>query len=77
MVVFPNPTNFKLNIRLIENIPSGSRYHIVNSIGFISIAGNIYESDSFSIDVSGLSPGIYTLRLYLDNYSITSMFVVE
>ncbi len=77
ILVFPNPTNYKLNIRFIENIPSGTKYQILNSSGLLSITGDIFGLDYFSIDVNSLSTGIYVIQIYNEDVIISEKFVIK
>jgi hypothetical protein len=56
--IFPNPSNFELNINASLQL---TEYSIFNNIGAILFKGNL--SDKQSIDISSLSNGLYIIKI--------------
>jgi hypothetical protein len=62
ILFYPNPANTILFIKTEDN--SLSQYQIFNSIGQVMKQGKLTEN---SVDVSGLTKGIYFIQLNVKN----------
>lgn len=71
VLVYPNPVTDKLNIKSTDTN--------IEKIEILDMCGRVYYSDSFnpfdSIDVSGLSTGLYTIKLITDKGEISQRIV--
>jgi len=78
LVIYPNPTEDKLNIKLQNITLKASRLFIFNSqnklIEYLDLEGK--EFTSFSYDTSKLGSGIYFLKLQLEEGLIIKKFMV-
>ena len=73
--VFPNPANSKLNVRIEDvNLNSELHYTIISTNGRIITSADLTDGQ---VDVSRLTPGMYTLQLRNDQELLGSVrFVV-
>jgi hypothetical protein len=69
--VYPNPFAGTVTFRLSEKFSEKAILQIYNSTG-INIYTKHIESNHFEMNLSGLLPGIYILRIYDGNISYTS-----
>jgi hypothetical protein len=74
VVIYPNPAKDKFFINLDEIIyPSGIEIIIFNSFGLILKKYEVINNNTFEIDISHLSPGIYLIQVIdkriIKNYS--------
>jgi hypothetical protein len=73
--VFPNPANGGfVNVSINGELKEASLY---NSIGQEIERRRILGIDNFQLDIDGLKPGIYYLRLKNDQSRITKKIIVE
>ena len=74
--VFPNPTQDVLNVSLPKEIASGVSYDIYDISGKkVKQFSNKVDSDSLTIDVSGLNSGVYILTVKTTEGSSNYKFV--
>lgn len=62
ILIYPNPANNLLNIKLLDNIEKG-KYEIHNSLGQKIIEGDLVNSNTNSVDISRLATGVYFIQL--------------
>lgn len=60
--VFPNPANDVLNLNWVNGISGNVAYNLYNATGQLVTAGSVAKPMG-TVDVSGLTPGLYTLNL--------------
>jgi len=60
--VFPNPANDVLNLNWINGISGNIAYNLYNATGQLVTQGSVAKPMG-TVDVSNLSPGLYTLNL--------------
>jgi hypothetical protein len=65
LIVYPNPTSDKININREVDV------RIINTIGDVVIQ----ENNISVLDVSYLSPGMYTIQIIYKNKSITKQII--
>lgn len=75
LLLFPNPTNNRLNVVLPDNFTGGT-IEVYNLLGakLISAPADVAGNKLNTIDVSALSAGTYVLRLSSANSSSTGRF---
>src|SRR5690606_8995532 len=64
--VFPNPANDVLNLNWINGISGNIAYNLYNATGQLVTQGSVAKPMG-TVDVSNLSPGLYTLNLETEN----------
>lgn len=64
--VFPNPTQDELNIIIENNRNNNFSYYLTDSQGRICQSEKNYKSSSIQLS-NHLSPGVYTIRIVVDN----------
>ncbi|MFC2097594.1 T9SS type A sorting domain-containing protein [Bacteroidota bacterium] len=70
--IYPNPSDNYINISFKNEINHKLDLHILNSLGEMVLRKNYYNiSMNTRIDLSGLMPGIYFVKIQIQN----SMFV--
>ncbi|MGI4737670.1 MAG: glycosyl hydrolase [Janthinobacterium lividum] len=69
--VYPNPATSHLQLRSARSL-AGSRYQILNTWGQVVANGAAEEGN---LDVSQLTPGLYTLRLTVEGQQVSRRFV--
>ncbi len=74
VLVYPNPADKEITIKAADNAVYG--YELFNSNGVLIRAGEIGEEKN-SIPSSFLSNGLYLLRLYSENRSMTQRVIVQ
>ena len=78
--IYPNPVNNKiLNIRLSENNSQNVHTEIYNVSGqlLMSTQHGVYKGNSISIAIKDFSSGMYLLKVYENNQSSITKFVVD
>ncbi len=75
VVIFPNPSNNVLNIKINDNI-GDYKIDIVSVTGQSLFTKN-YSSLSQSIDISSFSNGIYFLNIYQNNSIISTSKIIK
>ena len=79
LVIYPNPTEQKLNIKLHNITLKASELSIFNTqnklMEHINLEGRVFSS--FSYDTSKLGSGIYFLKLQLEEGLIIKKFIVK
>ncbi|MCF6347578.1 MAG: multicopper oxidase domain-containing protein [Flavobacteriaceae bacterium] len=73
--VYPNPANNKIHI-ILEGELNIDTIEIIDQLGRIVLDKKINFSED-SIQIEGLSKGVYFLRIYVDNLNITKKIVVK
>lgn len=77
VVLFPNPTNNRLYIR-INNPAIPKTIRMYNTTGNLMFeSGQMAKINQYGIQVSQLSPGMYTLQLIFDCGIVNKIFIVE
>jgi lysyl endopeptidase len=76
--VYPNPTTGVVNIYIEEELPSAIILNVYNNIGQKIITKEIPEQSYplISVDLSGLSFGIYTIRIEVNQRYIFSRVIL-
>lgn len=69
--VYPNPANDRLTVNCEQSVNS---YVIFNAVGAM-VGSQSVGRDSFEVDLSGLSEGVYFIRLKSDGFVKTERFV--
>ena len=77
MKIYPNPTGNILNVSLSKVKESLVKYRIIDGVGKVQFEGKTFSQKNFSIDLTGLSPGIYTIQLILNNKPYTRIFLKQ
>ena len=70
ITIFPNPVADRLNLVVTSMLPTTASLHLTNISGSVFYPANrelIAGKNAFSIDVSMLAPGIYTLCVRTGN----------
>ncbi len=75
VIVYPNPVAHDLHITFNENTPTEKRFQIINLVGLTEKEGVLPASNQAVIYLDDLSPGVYILRLFLENKLLTKIFV--
>jgi hypothetical protein len=70
--VYPNPTNDVLNI-VLGNIPDDLSYSLTDMTGRLILEGK----ESVTVDVSGISKGIYMMKIQMGNEIVYKKMIVE
>ncbi|PZR23330.1 MAG: hypothetical protein DI539_03505 [Flavobacterium psychrophilum] len=74
--IYPNPAKDVLNITSEITGATGS-YEIYNTLGQAIATGNVTFEKEQSIDISGLSQGIYIIKLNREGKTKTLKFIKE
>jgi hypothetical protein len=69
MLVYPNPTNKIVYIQLTES--TSANMIIFNSLGQLALEKKLSKSDKWSVDISTLPKGIYSIKIYLNESNTT------
>lgn len=73
--LYPNPTSTTLNLVLPDNYELSGKVTVYNTIGQVMFSGNVSDTSTYSIDVSGYSEGVYLIKLEKENQSKTLRFI--
>jgi Peptidase family C25/Propeptide_C25/Secretion system C-terminal sorting domain/Peptidase family C25, C terminal ig-like domain/PKD-like domain len=73
--VYPNPVIDRLTIECAFADDQQLEINIFNTFGKLVFNGNLNNQNNTQIDLSGLSDGIYFIKLHNDNISIIEKFV--
>lgn len=73
--IYPNPAKTVLNINSSKQANNMS-YEVIDSLGRIIVLETNMKSEN-NLDVSGLSTGIYFIKIKLDNQQITKRFIKQ
>lgn len=73
--LYPNPTSTTLNLVLPDNYELSGKVTVYNTIGQVMFSGNISDTSTYSIDVSGYSEGVYLVKVEKENQSKTLRFI--
>jgi hypothetical protein len=68
VVIYPNPTLNVLNVFADNKLEIPEMYTIINPLGQIIASKTLITSEDLKINVSGLSKGIYFLKLTKNNF---------
>jgi hypothetical protein len=68
VVIYPNPTSNVLNVFADNKLEIPEMYTIINPLGQIIASKTLITSEDLKINVSGLSKGIYFLKLTKNNF---------
>lgn len=74
--VYPNPAVKELHINSIKSLYGQIQYVIFNSHG-LNVLEGIISSESFSIDVTSLLPGLYVIYISVNKEIYSTKFLVE
>ena len=75
--LFPNPAKSLITISSTINGTVKVNYEIVDVLGKVLMESENIGSDKFSININDLNPGIYFLRLHVNNSVVVKKFVKE
>lgn len=73
--LYPNPTSTTLNLVLPDNYELSGKVTVYNTIGQVMFSGNVSDTSTYSIDVSGYSEGVYLVKVEKENQSKTLRFI--
>lgn len=76
--VYPNPTNGNITLNVINGVSSNLEYIVYNSYGVTMIQNSMVNAPlnySSEIDMSGISPGIYQMKVLTDQGEQHKLFV--
>ncbi|MCK9400993.1 MAG: Ig-like domain-containing protein [Bacteroidales bacterium] len=73
--VFPNPASTDITIQVPGIIPSGTEYIICNVLGDVAASGGTTSSQQFTVNISGLKPGFYLVRIKSNKGAFSSKFI--
>ena len=73
--IFPNPATSELKLVFNGNYSGNVSYRVINTLGVLQIENSFTKSDNLSINLNGLSSGIYILQILVDNTMITKVFL--
>jgi hypothetical protein len=76
MILFPNPSNGYLHIRLTE-ILEDPEFRLLNSKGQVLLIESLPEGNYFSMNLYGLSSGIYIIQVYGEDKEYSERFVLS
>jgi hypothetical protein len=76
VIVYPNPVRDRINITLGSNGNSPVEITLVNATGAV-VGKYITQSTSYSIDVTGLSKGMYILKVKADSFSDAEKIIIN
>ncbi len=80
VTVYPNPARGKINIALPETGSAYSAYQIIDITGRVVLSGQLggdIHADLITIDISALTPGLYTLRAVTESGAGVTKFTVQ
>ena len=75
VIVYPNPTNDEINIRLSNRGDLPDAYRVYNMLGQLVKESKIHNSSQLNIDASGLSNGMYFIKVIKGRASIALPFI--
>jgi hypothetical protein len=75
--IYPNPVDLKLNVVLPTDITGDETLMIYNSTGQLICKNKVQTKSDLSIDVNGLKPGFYLLKLVSHDEIMVSWFIKE
>ena len=73
--LFPNPSQKRISLRTNDSHESFYSFRIYNLLGNIMLSGKVNMAGSATIDISKLSPGIYTMNLFSDKTFTRKKFI--
>ncbi|MBD3636637.1 MAG: CotH kinase family protein [Crocinitomicaceae bacterium] len=74
--IFPNPTQNYLQLQFSEPV-SNIKWELNDISGRIVQTGIFTQGNQFTLDLSALTAGIYTLNLYLNNEKVTNEKIIK
>lgn len=74
--LFPNPSNGNVTIAILGNNQKDWTFEVTNSIGQIIQSGK-YNRSVENIDLTGLSAGIYTIKIISEGISKTEKLIIN
>jgi Secretion system C-terminal sorting domain len=78
MSVYPNPTSSILNFELATSVSINAKLSIINNIGQVMSSKNISGSNfAERLDVSTLTPGVYTIQVKNNDGVAHRRFIVS
>jgi hypothetical protein len=75
VMIFPNPNNGVFYVNSINYLPS--RLLICNTLGQVLFEKNEFTTLEDQIEVSNLTSGVYLIKLFIHNQTITRRMVVK
>lgn len=69
-LIFPNPTNETINVKVDDNVMI-KKMEVINQLGQVVIEKNL----TTSVNVSHLADGIYIVKLSTNKGAMTSKFI--
>lgn len=73
-IIYPNPTNSNITI---SNLKGVNVIEIVNALGQIQQSVNVKDQSSVEMPLQSLANGLYFVKLYSDNYSVTKKVIKQ
>jgi len=77
LIIFPNPTSDKITIQTKTPTPQSYVLSVKNIQGQEVLSEKINFADSYSIDVSGLSNGVYILNLQNEKENFVKKIIIQ
>ncbi len=76
VLIYPNPVVSGLNVEFL-NYSGSLNYDLVNESGILMLEKSSIGSKDVFIDMSGLTQGIYLLRIYRNSYLIITKKIIK
>jgi len=74
-VVYPNPANTIVNVRLPEGI-SGAAIRLLDAMGRV-VRSETFSEENIQLNISGLPMGIYFLNIDYGRFKVTKKLIVN
>lgn len=79
LAVLPNPVAEKMNVKIASDVSANADLRLVNNLGQIVYTGSIrlIKGDNLTVisNMGNLPPGVYTLRVLIDNDVLTTRVI--
>jgi hypothetical protein len=73
--IYPNPASTNITIRIPAAVSSGTEYLVYNVLGDVVRSGRIASYQQFTVNISGLQPGFYILKVISRERQISGKFI--
>ena len=78
IIIYPNPTKGALNISIDKSLEGNSKIDVYNTIGLlIQSKNNSFRNNTTQIDLSGYSPGLYLIKIDINNNTYFGKIIKE
>lgn len=78
VLIFPNPTQQFINIKLENDRTTAFQIEIIDSLGqTLYSTANLQATNTYSVNVTGFSKGLYFVRLKMMKTILTKKFIIE